>query len=763
MKKSNYIPLFFLFLVLVLFWFNILFTDKILFYRDTILQFYPWQVFANESINSGCIPLWNPYVSHGAPFLANLQSAVFNPLKLIFYILPYSYALKFFILMNIFLAGLFSFYLAKDLKLSNYASFLTGLIFMLNGYLLTRVEFFSVFSASIWIPLIFLFIKRLFESYKMKYFFLASIFMSLPIFAGSAQIYFYNFIFLLAYILWFSIAFKKNIIKNILIFGGLFIFSICLSMVQILPFVEYVFNSNRGSGLSFETAAHWSLLPSHLINFIFPYFFGDPSTSNYLGGSQFWVISFYIGFLPFVLAIYAIFSVFKKERFVLFLVLTFLFFLILAFGKYTPVYYLLYKYVFPFKLIRYPATLMYINVFILSILAGYGFKNIEKKIKESFRNILIVLFIFSALALLVFYSFGKQIMSNSLFQAAIFSAILIVLCFTVMLKKISLNIFKFLLILLAIFDLFIFGVNLNPLISDKIFFERPKIVDFLKLDKSFFRVIVTPNTDRIFNISYFLNEGLKENRPYEYFVYDVKRILYNNYNMIYKVFNADGYDPLQTKEQDKFMFLLKKQKNPSATRFLDMLNVKYVISCNKVEDKNFKFLIKIDGVNLYENINYLPRVFLVNKVKIAKSNEEALNLIKNNQFIPEKEAIIVKEVEKVASRFIWDGVKKVEENIGTVEIVDYKNEKVVIKADMFKEGMLVFLDSYYPGWKVYIDGKENKILRANYLYRGVYLNKGKHEIKFSYEPITFTIGLCITLISILVLIFSRMVIWKIKI
>jgi uncharacterized membrane protein YfhO len=61
-------------------------------------------------------------------------------------------------------------------------------------------------------------------------------------------------------------------------------------------------------------------------------------------------------------------------------------------------------------------------------------------------------------------------------------------------------------------------------------------------------------------------------------------------------------------------------------------------------------------------------------------------------------------------------------------------------------------DSYYPGWKAYVDGKEKPILRANHFFRAVALSKGAHVVEFKYDPLSFTIGAWIsvfTTISIL--------------
>lgn len=49
-------------------------------------------------------------------------------------------------------------------------------------------------------------------------------------------------------------------------------------------------------------------------------------------------------------------------------------------------------------------------------------------------------------------------------------------------------------------------------------------------------------------------------------------------------------------------------------------------------------------------------------------------------------------------------------------------------------GLLVFLQNAYPGWKVFIDGKETAILKTNICFMGVNIPAGKHKIVFSYYP-----------------------------
>ena len=64
-------------------------------------------------------------------------------------------------------------------------------------------------------------------------------------------------------------------------------------------------------------------------------------------------------------------------------------------------------------------------------------------------------------------------------------------------------------------------------------------------------------------------------------------------------------------------------------------------------------------------------------------------------------------------------------------------------------------DTYYPGWIVRVDGKEDTIYRANYAFRAVRVPEGEHEVVFKYEPESVELGLRITvgtLIAVLVMI-----------
>ena len=62
---------------------------------------------------------------------------------------------------------------------------------------------------------------------------------------------------------------------------------------------------------------------------------------------------------------------------------------------------------------------------------------------------------------------------------------------------------------------------------------------------------------------------------------------------------------------------------------------------------------------------------------------------------------------------------------------------------------LVLSDTYFPGWKAYVDGKKAKIYRANYAFRAIPLTAGAHEVEFVYDPLSFKLGAAVTFLGIM--------------
>ena len=68
---------------------------------------------------------------------------------------------------------------------------------------------------------------------------------------------------------------------------------------------------------------------------------------------------------------------------------------------------------------------------------------------------------------------------------------------------------------------------------------------------------------------------------------------------------------------------------------------------------------------------------------------------------------------------------------------------------MENDGFLVLSDTYYPGWKAYVNDTEAEIYPTNYMLRSLYLTKGTHHIRFVYAPLPLKAGVGISLLTLL--------------
>ncbi|MEW5987185.1 MAG: hypothetical protein AB1791_11165, partial [Chloroflexota bacterium] len=92
--------------LILLFFHRLAFTNLILARGDTFLYFYPYWQAAAEALRAGRVPLWNPDLFMGAPFLANSQVGFFYPLNWpLWLLLPTPYAVSASILLHLFIAG----------------------------------------------------------------------------------------------------------------------------------------------------------------------------------------------------------------------------------------------------------------------------------------------------------------------------------------------------------------------------------------------------------------------------------------------------------------------------------------------------------------------------------------------------------------------------------------------------------------------------------------------------------------------------------
>jgi hypothetical protein len=120
----------------------------------------------------------------------------------------------------------------------------------------------------------------------------------------------------------------------------------------------------------------------------------------------------------------------------------------------------------------------------------------------------------------------------------------------------------------------------------------------------------------------------------------------------------------------------------------------------------------------------------------------SLEAMSGPDFDPAQEAVIVDLGRKVGGA----------EGKGQATIVGYEPERVLVVVEGDTEGLLILTDANYPGWQATIDSQVAPIVQTDVLFRGVIVPPGKHEVEFVFQPVTFQVGLIITIAGLFILI-----------
>lgn len=709
---------------------------------DVLEQLFPWKYFSIESFKNFEIPLWNPYNFSGTPHLASIQSGTFYPLNLIFFIMPFILAWTIYILIQPVLSGFFTFLFLRELKLGQRSSLIGGLAFSFSSFLVVWMEYGNIGHAIVWLPIIlWLSLKNLKNPTVLKSIAI-SFALAFSIFAGHLQVSMYLYAFVFIFVLYNTFLFyKKEIFSKLLLFLGIYVLAIILAAIQLFPSIELFLNSSR-SEYSAERIINFLIPVQHLITAIFPDFFGNPVTRNYwITGTYIERVS-YFGVIPLAFALFAVIG--KKSPHVWFFLGTLIATFFLAFDSFITKF--LYSlYLPPVLNSSIPTRIMFLFAFAGSVLAAFGYERFEKA--ENKKRILKSVFILGGIVL---FSWALVILGPNLITASWVSNLNITLrnlvvptaAFMLFLAALLLRdklewvkkYFFILILILTIFELYFFFHKFTPFAPKESVYPKVGAFDFIKD-----------------------NQGIHRS-----WSYGSARISSNiqTYENIYWV---EGYDPFYIKRYGELLSSSKDGKisesvsrsnadlapgfgdkdireNKYRQKLMNLLGVKYILHKNQIApevfDQTFDNTIHNlvwheNGLQIYENKAVLPRAFLVNDYAVIKDREKIIDTIYSDEFDP-REAIILEEEPR----------EKPEGELGeySIDVKNYSGNEAIFNISSESDGFLFLSDSYFPGWKAYVNGEETKIYRTNYSFRSIYLPKGKSLVVFEYDPLSFKMG-----------------------
>jgi len=763
-NKSNHILI--LFIVALLFFHRIISNiDETIYPAGDILYIFSIEksLFANSIFAFNSLPLWNPYVFSGSPFLGNPTSAMFYPLTYLFLLFPVNLTFGYMFVLNYFLIGIFTYLYARVIKIDSFGSLISATTIMLSGPLITLIFAGHLLNLDtfIWFPLALLFLELLITKKNVLFTFLSGFTITLMIFAGATQVAVYEIIALVIYFVLrsvFETKKKSEILKLLLLLCVSIFIGVSTTAVQLLPNLEFSKLSARSNGLDYAFASDFSLHPYQLLSFIFPYFFGSPET--YWGKGNFWSSNGYIGILPLVFAVLAIF--FKRNRYVFIFFILALFSLLYALGKYNLVFPFFYSYVPGFNSFRASARFLYIYAFSLSILSGIGVNLLLKKfniqLKRIFFKLSIIIPVITLLLTILIFFLNPTKINVSLYEKYVLrNSFAVGINHSIIYTQVRNDIIIFLILVLCLF----IAVLLKEKNLIKISHLKAFIFILIILNLWWFGSGFT-NTKKIKNIYKFtplLNEIIKDKNTYRVFDMEGSYIplLGNN-----KVQSLTGVHSLYIRDYRDFLWSIGKHANVpydsyvaineiSYPIFLDLLNVKYIIANKKINGTGLTEISKSNSkigyssisklYYLYKNTEMFPRAYVVPNAKVIPDKQKVLNLLKNKNYDLKKYVLLEKALNNIELNNSSEFKK--------VDVININFNTLTLNVNLSNSGFLVLSEIYYPGWKAYDNGKKTEILNANYLFRSIYLTKGQHFIKFVYDPDSYKIGKIISLTTLI--------------
>ncbi len=264
---------------------------------DLLLENYAWKKFIVESLQQGQVPLWNPYLFTGVPFLAAGQHSALYPFSILFYLFPLEYAYGWFVAIQLGIAGLAMFIFGRTLGLGRTGSLISAFTYEFSGFFLVSIVFPMVISAACWLPLLLACEERIIKRWlvgsldglMVGWIALGALVLGVSFLAGHIEIAYYNLIVMAFYALWRITNQLTNqppnhlkwLVGNVVSLSVMVILGLALAAVQLIPLFELVSRSFRQGSVDYNTVVGYAFPIRQIITFFIPDFFGNPSHHAY--------------------------------------------------------------------------------------------------------------------------------------------------------------------------------------------------------------------------------------------------------------------------------------------------------------------------------------------------------------------------------------------------------------------------------------------------------------------------------------------------
>ena len=725
--------------------------------HDARTQWYPWRAYAADCIRAGQLPMWNPYVLCGTPFLANFQSAVLYPPNLLYCVLSIALATKVILVLHIWLSGVIAWLLGRLMGAGRWPALAGGLAFAFCGPQLLRVPagHWGVSCAIPWLALAVFCAEWMIRRPGVWPFLLGVAAVALQVLSGVPQ-----------YVLIGAIAVGAFAALRVGLewpgargaaarLGGIAAFyavGALVAGVQLLPAMEAASQGARSLPMRPEWAQQFSLGPECLLTLLTPGVFGGAGGTVYWGRYFYWEMNAYIGIIGFVLAIFGLVAG-KPRKLAWALGIAAGVMMLLALGRHTPVTGLL-SALLPFgDSLRGASKFLLPFALLTALLAALGLEALLRHKAEEWHRFQWIPFAMLAvfvLSLMLLPGLQKMVASSGerLTVGRVTTTESMALYFGRWVLAMAM-----VALLLLVPRMRRAGERLAVGV----------VVGAMALDVLMFSWAFTGNwcTFAVKGSAWPAGSGeaLRKAGPGERTWAICGPEL--NDGMLERVPTAEGIEPNPPVRFHLLFRTLTKQPvdiAPSIYQLTapdalaDRAAVGRVLAPVKLGrlEPGQRLVAQGDRWYAVGPPSAVPRAGLYGTARRAADLKEAVTLLASTD--PRREAVIEVEGDERAPQPVGPPLP--------ATFVRDDPEEVVLKVNAAAPGWLVLRDNYFPGWTAEIDGIPVEIAVADVAFRAVYVaTPGEHTVTFRYRPAMLQVGfactVCAALACVLVVVVAR--------
>lgn len=729
-----------------------IFSGQALIWGTPSLQFIPWRILAWDQLQQGIWPFWNPYNGMGAPLLANYQLALYYPPSWPLYALQalggsawMAWGHTLILVAHLAWAGYGTAQLVKKLGLGALAQVVSGLAFSMSAFLIARAGFFSMVWSASWLPWALATVEQIAGETNLHHRWRSIAWLGLisgmQLLSGHAQITWYSLVFTgcWALVAGFSRGGWKNLLRTAGFSAVGLVIGVCFAAIQLAPTFELLQQSQRASAVSFDFAMTYSFWPWRILTFIAPNFFGNPAYGDYWGYASFWEDAVYLGLLPFLAALSTIgFLRVRKDpgkplrgRIILLWLMSSIG-LLLALGKNTPVFPFFYQHIPTFNMFQAPARYMLWPVFSLSILAAVGIDAWSRPAGQKMRRLKRASFVIVAGMAGVggAYFLIPGIKASFIYSLLVASLFSLLTCHLAMRKPLENDLaagnrWNWTVAIFVGVDLFIAGWGQNPATPANFYAgEQTGRQEQSILNE---RIYIDEQSEYRLKFGRFLR--FEDYRPVEAWA-NMRMLNIPNLNLLNETASANNFDPLRPARYDEWMNYLSDLPESQRLPWLNRMSVTLVEKAISEDGRD----IRMEAIKGSTRFAFYSCA--VPAVDGIDAWVETVNIVQNN--VPK---IVVEGETGLSADCNLHNTDK-------ISILFEQADRIVLAVDAVTDGWLYMADTWYPGWQADVDGTKTDIVRANYAFRAVPVQAGRHTVMIEYQPAWKVPSILVSLLGI---------------